>query len=150
MNVQIRENQAVIAYLSRAGPKDLLVSPADSRFDPYLALGSHPDIVERLWHGFGDALSPESRQIVCGSPALVHPVSGIVFAIAIGTSYVLRLSAETVKAAKEAGFQTTHMWSNRTTTDIEQELGPGWIFGQWSPMELTWLVEAYGPVQGSA
>ncbi len=145
MNMQIQENLAVLSYLSRTGPKELLISPAASTLDPYNELGSHPDSVERIWDGLGTGLSPESRQIVCGNPALVHPLTGVVFALAFGTRYVLRLHPEIAKQAKRDGFQTIHTWSDGSSTDIEADLGPGWIIGQWSPLEFSWLMETYAP-----
>ena len=149
MNLQIPENQTVLSYLSRTGPKELLVSPADSTHDPYGELGSHPDTVERVWDELGTALLPASCQIVCGNPALVHPITGVVFALTLGTRYVVRLPPEIAKQAKRDGFRTSHAWSDGRSTDIEAELGPGWIFGQWSPLELSWLKETYAPFHGS-
>ena len=149
MNLQIQENHAVLSYLSRTGPKELLVSPVDSTLDPYKELGSHPDSVERIWDDLGTALSPASRQIVCDNPALVHPLTGVVFALAFGTRYVLKLHPEIAKQAKRDGFRTIHTWSDGSSTDIEADLGPGWIFGEWSPLEFTWLMETYAPFQVS-
>ena len=149
MNLQIQENQAVLSYLSRMGPKELLVSPVDSTLDPYKELGTHPDSVERIWDDLGTALSPVSRQIVCDNPALVHPLTGVVFALAFGTRYVLRLHPEIAKQAKQDGFRTIHTWSDGSSTDIEVDLGPGWIFGEWSPLEFSWLMETYAPFQVS-
>ena len=147
MNLQIPENQAVLSYLSRMGSEELLIPPAASTLDPYRELGSHPDTVERVWDELGTALSPESRQIVCGNPALVHPITGVVFALAFGTRYVLRLPPELAGQVERDGFRTVHTWSDGRSTDIEAELGPGWIFGQWSPNELSWLKDIYAPFQ---
>jgi hypothetical protein len=150
MNLQIPENQTVLSYLSRKGPKELLVSPADSTHDPYRELGSHPDTVERVWDELGTALSPTSCQVVCGNPALVHPITGAVFAPTLGTRYVVRLPPEIAKQAKRDGFRTMHTWSDGRSINIEAELGPGWIFNQWSPLELAWLKKSYAPFHGSA
>lgn len=146
MNVQIQENQNVLSYLSRTGPKELLISPSDSTHDPYIELGSHPDIVERVWDELGTTISPESRQIVCDNPALVHPSTGVLFAPTLGTRYVLKLTPEIAKQAKRDGFRTIHTWSDGRSIDIEAELGLGWIFGQWSPLEPSWLNEIYAPL----
>ena len=92
MNVQIPENATVLAFLSRSSRGEILLSPNQSTRNPYLELGSHPDVVERIWNELGTVFGQDSNQIVCGSPALVHPMSGVVLAIAWGTRYVLRLS----------------------------------------------------------
>jgi len=134
MNVHIPENQTVLAHLRCKGRP--IVSAPDSVPDPYMGLGSHPDIVERVWDQLGMSLSPDYRRIVCGTPALVHPASGLIFTLAYGTQYVLRLPPELATLAKQAGFHTTHHWSNGTSTDIEKELGVGWVFSLWSPFEL--------------
>lgn len=143
MNIQIPENEAVLAFLLRFHQNKILLPPNQSTRDPYLELGSHPDVVNRVWDELGTVFGQESRQIVCGRPALVHPMAGVVLALAWGTRYVLRLSEETARKAKDKGFKTVHTWSDGTKTDIEYDLGPGWVFGQWSTEEPFLLRESY-------
>lgn len=150
MNVEIPENEAVLAFLFRSQQHEILLPPNQSTRDPYLELGSHPDVVERIWDELGTVFGQDSRQIVCGRPALVHPMTGIVLAIAWGTRYVLRLSEEMARKARNAGFKTVHTWSDGTKTDIVSDLGPGWIFGQWSTEEPTLLRESYESPHSSA
>lgn len=45
--------------------------------------------------------------------------------------------------AREEGFKTVHTWSDGAKTDIESDLGPGWIFGKWSTEEPILLSESY-------
>jgi len=150
MNVQIPENEAVLAFLLQSHQGGILLSPNRSTQDPYLELGSHPDVVERVWDELGTVFGQDSRQIVCGRPALVHPMAGVVLAIAWGTRYVLRLSEDMAMKARDGGFKTVHTWSDGTKTDIESDLGPGWILGQWSPEEPVMLRESYGSPHSSA
>src|SRR3989304_2688537 len=68
-----------------------LTSP-DQVVRPYETLGTHPDLVARLWDELQSKLPVDCRVIFCGTPALVHPTTGIVFAFAGGThTYALRL-----------------------------------------------------------
>ena len=143
MDLHTPENERVLAYLTRHGPEELLVAPAASSVDPYSELGSHPDAVERVWDQLGATFPPESRQIVSGNPALIDSSTGLIFALSFGTAYVLRLSEVLLARAKQEGFESVRTWSNGTTSDLERELGPGWIFGMWSDQELTWLQKAY-------
>src|SRR5438105_14671008 len=54
-------NRGVLAYLQARNELDLpvVMLPGDSPRDPYLHLGCHPDVVERLWKGLGAALPQE-------------------------------------------------------------------------------------------
>jgi hypothetical protein len=150
MNVQIPENEAVLAFLIRSHQGKIQLPPHQSTRDPYWELGSHPDVVERVWDELGTVFGQDSRQIVCGRPALVHPMTGVVLTIAWGTRYVLRLSEEMARKARDEGFKTVHMWSDGTKTDIESDLGPGWIFGQWSTEESILLRKSYDSPHSSA
>src|SRR5436309_3495240 len=47
---------------------------------PYDSLGTHPDLVTFLWDRLGKAVPVDCRAIAFGTPALIHPESGIVFA----------------------------------------------------------------------
>jgi hypothetical protein len=107
--------------------------------DPYTTLGSHPEIVERLWDAVGSQLTTDCRAVVCGTPALVAPRSGIVFGLALGTEYALRLTAEFLIQAREAGAEVIHHY--QTTGDIlnlRREFGPDWVFGKWDGREPQW------------
>ena len=121
-----------------------MLAAIDSRPNPYLTLGSHPDIVERLWKQISAAMPSECRSIVCGTPALVQPESGIVFAFAYGTQYCLRLPETLIETAFLAKAKTSTRWSNGKVEDLRQlELGPGWIFGSWMAAEIEWCKESF-------
>lgn len=144
MDVNFRENANLFAYMSRFHQGSTLLQPKESPRNPYMELGSHPDIVERVWDQLGAVLGPSfGRVVFCGRPSLVDLRTGIVVAVAWGTKYFLRLSVECADQAKRDGFATMHSWSNGTTTDIEQELGSEWVFGQWSQKEINLLRESY-------
>lgn len=58
------------------------VAPVDPKHDYYWDSGAHPDVVQRLWNQLGKGSPAESRALLFGTPALVHPESGIVLAFA--------------------------------------------------------------------
>ena len=142
MNVRIPANAGVIAYLERIkGAQSDLRAPGDPKHD-YLGLGCHPDIVERVWDKLGAALPHECRQVVIGAPVLVHP-SGTLIAVAIGTSYAIRL-AEPQKINAEI------RWSNGTRLDLRAEFGDRWVAGSWSSEEPGWCAATYEELSSSS
>jgi hypothetical protein len=137
-------NQKVLKYLSLRYPDSpLTLLPEESKRDPYMSSGSHPDIVERIWKGIGSKLDSDCRLIVCGTPALVQPQTGIILAFALGTQYCLHLPPDLVSTALTAGAQTTTKWSNGRVTDAASKFGEGWIFGSWKKDEIESCREAY-------
>ena len=104
-------NRGIIAYLSadtRQKPDTKpQASPADIK-DPYYNLGTHPEIVERLWDDLAGVLSKNCRWILYGTPVLVHHASGVVFGFAGGSqTYALRLPPpeRAIAIAAGAAFQ---------------------------------------------
>ena len=144
MDLSHPSNIKVLAYLSKRNPDAALaLLPAESTRDPYMYLGSHPDIVERIWKEIGAALETECRIIVFGTPTLIQPDSGIILAFALGTSYCLHLPDGLVKTALAAGAPTTTKWAGGRVTDAVKEFGEGWFFGKWLKDEITWCQQAY-------
>jgi hypothetical protein len=144
MDISNPLNQKVLKYLSLRYPDSpLTLLPEESKRDPYMSSGSHPDIVERIWKGIGPNLDSDCRLIVCGTPALVQPDTGIILAFALGTQYCLHLPNELVKTALAAGARTTTKWSNGRVTDVAKILDKGWIFGRWLEEEIEWCQQAY-------
>src|SRR5215813_14819615 len=68
------------------------VARPDDVTRPYDSLGTHPDLVARLWNELPAKLPVDCRVIFYGGPALMHPTTGVVFSFAGGThTYALRL-----------------------------------------------------------
>jgi hypothetical protein len=129
--------------------------------DPYVDIdGHHPDIVERVWYtlesslplpvertvageGFVIQKMFNSRALVYGTPALVHPIEGIILAFCYGTAYIIRVPAESLNEALEAGCKTEKVWSLGEKTNLKSELGEDWVFGCWSDDEKKWLKGVY-------
>jgi hypothetical protein len=144
MDISDPLNQKVLAYLSPRYPDlPLTLLPQESERDPYMHLGSHPDIVERIWKGIGSKLESDCRLIVCGTPALVQPETGIILAFALGTQYCLHIPNPLMGTALAAGAKTTTKWSNGLVTDAAKKFGEDWIFGAWLEEEIEWCREAY-------
>jgi hypothetical protein len=117
-------------------------APEDVR-DPYYTLGSHPDLVERLWDDLGGRLPERCRWVVYGQPTLVHPRSGIVFGFTAGThTYALRLPEAEHGLALRRGAAVVHTYGDGSQLDLAR-IGDAWILGRWFPEEPAWCLAAY-------
>lgn len=144
MDVSHPSNKKVIAYFSNRNPDAVLtLLPENSTRDPYMSLGSHPDIVSRIWKDINPELGSDCRLILCGTPALVHPVTGVILAVALGTQYCLHLPVPLMETALASGVKTTTKWAGGHVTDVSREFGEGWIFGKWLKDEIAWCRESY-------
>ena len=128
-----------------AGALDAL-EPFDAEPDAYRERGSHPDVVERIWEELGRRLPVDCRAILFGSPALIEPASGVLIAKAFGTTYVMRLCTADVEAALSMGCTTTREWSDGQRTDLRNELGSDWVFGNWLDQESEWIKRTFSRV----
>jgi len=109
--------------------------------DPWHGLGTHPDIVEAMWR-LDDALPERCRWVFWGKPALVHPLTGVVFAVGIGTiGYAMRLPAE-IRAAAAPERASARITRNRTQTFDVSGAGPEWRF-MMPPTPAEWYRAAY-------
>jgi hypothetical protein len=149
IDVRIAANLGVIRYLERRKPPRAqspdVRAPGDPKHD-YLGLGCHPDVVERVWKEIGRKLPQESRQVVLDTPALVHPPSGTLLAVAIGTSYAVRLPSS-VGASAVPRAKTEILWSNGTRLDLAHEFGGDWVAGSWSAAEEMWCVAKFAELE---
>jgi len=136
-------NQGVLEYLKKEKDSKILIAAPDSVPDPYLKQGSHPDVVMRVWDQLGTALPQDCRCLVCGTPALVQPASGIILAFCLGTQYCLRFTSLLMDEALKLGVKTSTTWSGGKITDAIQTFGADWIFGSWKKEELDWCRDVY-------
>lgn len=113
----------------------------ESPRDPYLNLGSHPDIVERVWKGLGAELPRAARCVVFGTPGLVAPSSGVLLAQAFGTQYIVRVPRGVTRGPE---FKTVMQWTGLPPTDLAASYGPDWVFGQWHKDEPRWCMTLAG------
>lgn len=109
----------------------------------YLVLGTHPDLVSRLWDDLGKALPLDCRTIFFGRPALVHPNSGVVFGFAGGThTYALRLPEREYGEALQAGAPRIRRYPGKQPSLDLSRIGPEWLFGGWYKDEERWCLAA--------
>jgi len=141
-------NRGVLEYLKRSRSNRKAewesVSPLSVK-NPILGTGTHPEIGVRLWSDLAASLpvQVECRWIVLGTPALVHPETGVLFGIAFGTMYALRLTDADTESALKGEASAEDGWSDRKTPELASEFGPGWVFGSWQIAELAWCRAAY-------
>ena len=112
--------------------------------------GTHPDLVMRLWDELGKQLPEDCHAVVYGSPVLIRPSSGIIFAFAGGThTYAFRLPPDIREIAMKAG--ATRVYHYRAYPELKMEastfdladIGDEWVFGGWLNGEDDWIKAAY-------
>jgi hypothetical protein len=147
--IDLPENAGALAYLAHGR------SPAEGAFGPPGAdvdrwqLGTHPEIVARLWDHLNAALPADARWLVFDGPALVHP-RGVILAAGMGTQYALRLLPARRAEAIAAGAELVHHFRTvGTTLDLPATFGADWVFGRRDAREAEWLLEAYRSIDAA-
>ena len=135
-------NAALLRHLKREFPTRIEQQSPDEVRQPYLSLGTHPEIVERLWDQLAVDLPEKCAWVLYGRPVLVRPSTGIVFAWATGHVYALRLGPDAHNAALRAGAGRLHTFSDGSTLDLAG-FGPEWLFGMWFRDEPAWCRAAW-------
>lgn len=119
------------------------VAAPDALPRPYDTLGTHPDLVARLWDELARPLPEDCRAIFLGVPALLHPLTRVVFGFARGThTYALRLPERERGEALRAGASRFMTYPTAAPFDLAQ-VGPEWVFCRWFPDETRWCLAAY-------
>lgn len=138
------QNAGVLTYLAQGRvPSAAGFGPPAAGIDRW-HLGAHPDVVDRLWEALNGALPADARWLVYDTPSLVDPRSGEILAVALGTSYAVRLLPDHLAAALEGGAEQVHTYrSVGTTLDLPATFGPGWVFGAWDDREGAWLAATF-------
>lgn len=127
-------NRTGEAVLSNGAPED--------HPDPYFRLGTHPDLVARLWNEITISLPVKCQWIINNRPVLVHPTSGTIFGYAEGThAYALRLPPTERQEALKQGAKRVHTYPG-STFDLDT-VGEEWVFGRWFQDEARWCLAAY-------
>lgn len=135
-------NRGVLSHLLRNASKPVVTDP-EGHPDPYERAGSHPDVVIRIWDELGTSARGLRRCLLSGTPALFQPRSGLVFVVALGTSYALRLSPQSVLFATQSGAETKHHFRTADfVLDLRETFGPDWVFGSWHKLEADWLTQS--------
>ncbi|MBI5118662.1 hypothetical protein HZA56_19515 [Candidatus Poribacteria bacterium] len=144
VNLEHQANGGILRYL-RSGSKghsQPSAAPEDIQ-NPYYDLGTHPEIVARIWDEITVKLTTDCRCVVYGAPALVHPESGIIFGFAGGTqTYALRLPEPERREAIRKGAEQVHTYMDGSKLDLK-DFGKEWVFGGWFDIEAEWCLAAY-------
>jgi hypothetical protein len=118
-------------------PSPPLSQPIEKAPHPWFGLNTRPDIFEPLWK-LDERLPQRCRGLLWGYPALVHPNSGVVFAVAIGTiGAFLRLSSDAL-TGEEITFAGPHYLS---------PVGPEWSRLDLRKSLLDYVQRAYKDVE---
>lgn len=125
-------------------PDPPLSQPLETVADPVNGLGTHPDIVFHMWRL--DATLPQRcRYVFFGGPALVHPETGVVFAVGYGTmGYVMRLPPGVLAAARPEQAKTVSNFGPHLPSFDISAAGPEWRFVWAGEDEKAWARAAYG------
>lgn len=114
----------------------------DTVEQPFLRLGTHPDVVEQLWKRLASTLPVECSWVVYGKPVLVHPTSAVIFAFGTGTIYALRFPNDALQQAVKLGARRSHTFGGGSVLDLS-DFGDEWIFGRWFKDEGHWCLRAF-------
>jgi hypothetical protein len=140
VDVEAPANRGVLDYLSDSGKRrSPLLAPASSLTGPRNRFGSHPEIIEYLWDQLAARLPVDCRAVVYGTPALVGPQRGLLFAVALGTEYGLRLPPTEFALARASEAEVVHHYRTAgVTLDLAHRFGPAWVFGTFHRREPEW------------
>jgi hypothetical protein len=151
MDIDHAANAGILRYLGAPGriadsssvARGVASSPPAGVADPYYRLGTHPDLVGRLWDEITAMLPEDCRWVVHGTPALVHPETGVIFGFGGGThTYALRLPEAEREEALHAGAGRTHRYMDGSVLDLSG-FGPEWVLLKWYRDEDRWCLAAY-------
>ncbi len=123
-------------------PDPTMSQPIETVAGAGLYLGTHPDIIERMWT-LDKTLPHSCRWALWGKPALVHPETGIVFAVGYGSiGMVMRLPPSVLDGAdpKQAIAKVV---SNPAKALDFSEIGPEWRIVSWAAQGEEWARAAY-------
>jgi hypothetical protein len=95
-----------------------------------------------MW-ALDDALPRRCRWVFWGGPALVHPTSGVVFAVGIGTIGLVMRLPEPVLAAADPGLAAIAVKGARGRTFDIAAAGPQWRFVRRGAPTLEWARAAF-------
>lgn len=117
-NVHVPENDKVLAYLKEMHPfKDIIVPFSEKR----VSADTVPaDLIGRL--ASMSSLPENSKYVVYGREALVHPDTGIIFGFISGTNVIYRLPDSLLEEVREGNISNF-----RTAQDRGMDLENNWV-----------------------
>jgi hypothetical protein len=74
---------------------------------------------------------------------LLHPETGTIFALALGTGYGLRLPPPLIQAAISRGARISVRYTYDGDMNTHRDLGHDWVLGAWLAAEPRWCAQAF-------
>lgn len=142
-------NELVVPFLRKRCRVCKPVAHSSDYPDPRAKAPTDAKVVRRLWDELATALPRDCRRVVYGTPALVHPQFGIVFAVAIGAEYALRLIEQDLPDAEAAGLLRARPQADGEVLDVTEKLGTTWRYGNWCEAERDWVSATFESVGGT-
>ncbi len=117
-NVHVPENESVLSYLKEMHPfKEIIVPFSEKRVSQDTVPA---DLIGRLSSMSG--LPENSKYVVYGREALVHPETGIIFGFISGTNVIYRLPDTLLEEVREGNISNF-----RTAKDMGMDLESNWV-----------------------
>ena len=126
-NIHIEANEKVMAYLKEVNPFSEIISPYSPK--KVNKNHTHSDFI-----GHFDSMSSlpqNSKYVVYGCEALVHPETGIIFGFIVGTSAILRIPENILKELldkKVSDLQRAMDSDSPATSQLEGNWASSWSF----------------------
>jgi hypothetical protein len=141
--IELRVHQLMARVRTKTiKPPPPLSQPLEELTDKLYCLGTHPDIIERMWK-LDAALPVSCRWALWGRPSLVHPETGVIFSVGLGTiGYAMRLPPCVLEAADADQAKTVVAGNPGQTFDITPA-GPEWRFVRPRAPAVDWCRAAY-------
>ncbi len=139
-NVHVPENERVLSYLKEMHPfKEIIVPFSEKRVSQDTVPA---DLIGRLSSMSG--LPENSKYVVYGREALVHPETGIVFGFISGTNVIYRLPDTLLEEVREGNISNF-----RTAKDMGMDLESNWVSSRSITEQLVIkCFEYYGQASG--
>lgn len=117
-NIHVPENERVLAYLKEMHPfKEIILPFSEKRVSQDTVPA---DLIGRL--SSMSSLPENSKYVVYGREALVHPETGIIFGFISGINVIYRLPDTLLEEVKEGNISNF-----RTAKDMGMELESNWV-----------------------
>lgn len=139
-------NNELLTHVGRRGH----IPPSEG-----IDLGTHYDLIDHLWQDCNSKLVHDCRWVVAFRPALVNPKTGVAFAIAMGTSYFIRipepfrtayvtdLRAKALRDGERRGLESDDLDRYLGHRTGVSRIGPSWASGWFLPNEGVYIHQAY-------
>jgi hypothetical protein len=139
-NVHVPENEKLLSYLKEMHPfKEIIVPFSEKRVSQDTVPA---DLIGRLSSIAG--LPENSKYVVYGREALVHPETGIIFGFISGTNVIYRLPDTLLEEVREGNISNF-----RTAKDMGMDLESNWVSSRSITEQLVIkCFEYYGQASG--